>query len=209
MEALGLIETKGFTSSIIAADTALKSANVTLLNIEKIRGGYVTVQLAGGVEPVQAAVDAAVNAIQPFGMLVSSHVIPKIYEETKQLVNVKTDRDNYSTISNQPSNDSVKVQSKKVDEPERSKQLGTNTKPESLSNERSNSRIEHKKSIENSRNNKLEEPPPITKDRQKLEALTVHELRKLARKEDTMKENRNRMKYAKKEELINSILNNN
>ena len=49
MDALGLIENRSYLSSIVAADTALKAANVTLIDLEIIRGGYVTVKLIGDV----------------------------------------------------------------------------------------------------------------------------------------------------------------
>lgn len=38
-EALGMVETKGLVSTIEAADTMVKSANVTLVGYEKISSG--------------------------------------------------------------------------------------------------------------------------------------------------------------------------
>src|SRR5699024_10912830 len=55
-------------------------------NAEKIKGGYVTVQLEGSVGAVKAAVEAATEAIQSLGTLISSHVIPRMHEETTQLI---------------------------------------------------------------------------------------------------------------------------
>ncbi|AAN82966.1 Hypothetical protein c4532 [Escherichia coli CFT073] len=46
-EALGMVETKGLVSAIEAADTMVKSANVTLVGYEKIGSGLVTVMVRG------------------------------------------------------------------------------------------------------------------------------------------------------------------
>ena len=86
MDALGLIENRSFLASVVAADTALKAANVMLKDMEIIRGGYVTVKLGGDVAAVQAAVAAARDAVESYGTLISSHVIPRMHAETWQLV---------------------------------------------------------------------------------------------------------------------------
>ena len=61
-EALGLIETRGLTSLIEAADASVKAANVTLVGWEKIGSGYVTVLMRGDVAAVKAATDAGAAA---------------------------------------------------------------------------------------------------------------------------------------------------
>jgi len=62
--ALGFIETVGLASSIVAADAALKSANVKLIGREISKGqGWVTVKITGDVAAVQAAVSAAKTAL--------------------------------------------------------------------------------------------------------------------------------------------------
>ena len=54
-EALGMVETKGLVSAIEAADTMVKSANVTLVGYEKIGSGLVTVMVRGDVGAVTQA----------------------------------------------------------------------------------------------------------------------------------------------------------
>ena len=49
MDALGLIETKGLTAAIEAADAMVKTANVVLAGKEFIGAGYVTVTVRGDV----------------------------------------------------------------------------------------------------------------------------------------------------------------
>ena len=76
-EALGMIETRGLTSLIEAADASVKAANVTLVGWEKIGSGYVTVLLRGDVAAVKAATDAGAAAARRVGELIAVHVIPR------------------------------------------------------------------------------------------------------------------------------------
>ncbi len=52
-EALGMVETKGLTAAIEAADAMVKSANVMLVGYEKIGSGLVTVIVRGDVGAVK------------------------------------------------------------------------------------------------------------------------------------------------------------
>ncbi len=76
-DALGMIETKGFTAMVEAADTMVKAAKVDLVGYEKIGGGYVTVVVRGDVAACRAAVDAGVRSAEKVGEVVSTHVIPR------------------------------------------------------------------------------------------------------------------------------------
>jgi len=76
MEALGMIETKGFVGLVEASDAMCKAANVDLIKRIEIGGGYVTTLVQGDVGSVKAAVEAGSAAAGRIGELVSSHVIP-------------------------------------------------------------------------------------------------------------------------------------
>jgi ethanolamine utilization protein EutM len=76
-EALGMIETRGFTAMVEASDAMVKAANVELVSYEKIGGGYVTAVVRGDVAAVRAAVDAGTRAAERVGEIVSTHVIPR------------------------------------------------------------------------------------------------------------------------------------
>jgi ethanolamine utilization protein EutM len=76
-EALGMVETRGLTGSIAAADAMVKAATVTLIGKEQIGGGFVTVMVRGDVAAVQSAVDAGAEVARNVGELVSVHVIPR------------------------------------------------------------------------------------------------------------------------------------
>lgn len=85
-KALGLIEFIGYVPAICAADTALKSASVDLIGIEKVTGGIVTVKITGDVDAVQAAVESAENYASRIGSLRSAHVIPRLDDEVENLL---------------------------------------------------------------------------------------------------------------------------
>lgn len=76
-EAIGMIETRGLVAQIEAADTMVKSANVTLVKQIQIGGAYVTTVIRGDVGSVRAAVDAGAAAASQVGELVSAHLIPR------------------------------------------------------------------------------------------------------------------------------------
>jgi len=76
MEALGMIETKGFVGLVEASDAMCKAANVEVIKRVEIGGGYVTTLVRGDVGSVRAAVEAGTAAAGKVGELVSSHVIP-------------------------------------------------------------------------------------------------------------------------------------
>ncbi|MCL6087179.1 MAG: BMC domain-containing protein [Actinobacteria bacterium] len=85
-KALGLIETKGLVACIEAGDAMVKAANVQMLGIEQIGGGFVTVMVEGDVGAVKAAVDAGAAAAKRVGELISVHVIPRPDASTEKLV---------------------------------------------------------------------------------------------------------------------------
>ena len=76
MDALGMIETKGFVGLVEASDAMCKAANVELIKRIEIGGGFVTTLVKGDVGSVRAAVDAGTAAAGRVGELVSAHVIP-------------------------------------------------------------------------------------------------------------------------------------
>ncbi len=76
-DALGMIETRGFTAMVEASDAMVKAAKVELVGYEKIGGGFVTAVVRGDVAAVRAAVDAGTRAAERVGELVSTHVIPR------------------------------------------------------------------------------------------------------------------------------------
>ncbi|WP_156019186.1 BMC domain-containing protein [Streptococcus ruminantium] len=101
MRALGLIETYGFIGAIEAADVMLKVANVSLLKLEKVHGGLVTVSIEGDVGAVKVAVEVGASAVQRFGteFLHSSHVIPR---PDQQLSSILDENSEMSLLQDEP-----------------------------------------------------------------------------------------------------------
>ena len=83
---IGLIETRGLTAYIEAADAMLKAADVELLGTEKIGSGLVTVMVTGEVGAVKAATEAGQEAASRIGELVAVHVIPRPHQDITRIL---------------------------------------------------------------------------------------------------------------------------
>jgi ethanolamine utilization protein EutM len=81
MEALGMIETKGFVTLVEASDAMLKAANVEFLGWDKVGSGLVSAFVTGDVAAVKAATDAGAAAGGRIGEVVSVQVIPRPHED--------------------------------------------------------------------------------------------------------------------------------
>lgn len=85
-QALGMIETRGLTAAIEAADSMVKAAEVVLIGTEKIGSGLVTVMVRGDVGAVKAAVEAGAATASTLGELVATHVIPRPHEDVEKIL---------------------------------------------------------------------------------------------------------------------------
>ena len=85
-EALGMVETRGLTAAIDAADAMTKAAEVTLVGTEKIGSGLVTGLVRGDVGAVKAAVEAGESAASKLGELVATHVIPRPHTDVENIL---------------------------------------------------------------------------------------------------------------------------
>ena len=85
-DALGMVETRGLTAAIDAADAMTKAAEVTLVGTEKIGSGLVTVMVRGDVGAVKAAVEAGESAASKLGELVATHVIPRPHSDVENIL---------------------------------------------------------------------------------------------------------------------------
>ena len=93
-EALGMVETRGLTAAIEAADAMTKAveqllsnaAEVALVGTEKIGSGLVTVMVRGDVGAVKAAVESGSAAASRLGELVATHVIPRPHTDVEKIL---------------------------------------------------------------------------------------------------------------------------
>ena len=112
MKALGLIETRGMVGAIVAADIAVKTAQVELINREHTKGGLVCIEFEGDVAAVKASVEAAVTAIKDMGIYVGSHVIPRPDDSVEKIIKRKKETFNEEVIEKKE----IKTETKDVEE---------------------------------------------------------------------------------------------
>jgi len=89
MDALGMIETKGLTALIEAADAMVKAARVQLVGYQQIGGGLVTALVRGDVAACKAATDAGAAAAKRVGEVIAVHVIPRPHGDLEDIFPLK------------------------------------------------------------------------------------------------------------------------
>ena len=112
MKALGLIETRGMVGAIVAADIALKTAQVELISKEYTKGGLVCIEFEGDVAAVKASVEAAVTAIKDMGIYIGSHVIPRPDDSVEKIIKRKKETFNEEVIEEKE----TKTETKDIEE---------------------------------------------------------------------------------------------
>ena len=197
MKALGMIEVYGYLAAVEALDSALKAANVSLVNVEKVKGGLVAVLVEGDVGAVKAAMDASAAAAERLGTVVSVHVIPRPAEDVARMLGRQEGTPG-------PDKDPDPQPPKPLapePEAEPDPASGTPEEPES---------VEEPETIEEPE--AVEEPAPISEPEPKelslpqgMESMSVQDLRKLARELEITNMTRAEIRYAKKQELIQKI----
>lgn len=88
MKALGMIEVYGRVGAIEGLDSALKAANVSLVNMIRVGGGLTSVFVEGDVGAVKASIDAAAAAAERVGKLISAHVIPRPDVAVREMLDI-------------------------------------------------------------------------------------------------------------------------
>lgn len=182
MSALGLIETVGLVAAIEGLDAALKSANVEAIGCEFVGAGIVTVKIRGEIGAVKASIEAAEAAVNKVGTLRTTHVIARTSEEIESMIDNKE-----LTIENidiAEEIDAIEEINVHIDE-----------------------RIEEIEEVEDSKEvADVEEVMENTEyTREELQNMKVSQLRTVARNLKT-KITRKRIKSARKDELIEAIL---
>ncbi|MDE1548755.1 BMC domain-containing protein [Jeotgalibaca caeni] len=190
--ALGLIEVKGMLGAVLAADAAMKAADVELLGNRRIRGGLTTVQLLGDVAAIHAAVEAGAEVVKNTDSFVSSHVIARLDEQVEHMLLKKYQKEEKreEPVASNPVNPIEKPEIK----PETMEELKTEVGevPEE----------EIKKVLEQEQ----ERIPGAELDPERLDQMKVVELRSLAYKRNIDSLTKKEIKYANKEQLIRALL---
>ena len=86
MQALGMIETKGYCAIIEAADVMLKTSQVKLVALERIGSSLLTVMVVGDVGAVESAVAAGCEHAKKLGDLIAYKAIPRPHDEVGEVL---------------------------------------------------------------------------------------------------------------------------
>jgi len=195
-KAIGLIETYGYIGSIKAADACLKAANVELIGCEFVRAGLVAIKITGDVGAVQAAIDAGRGEAEKISVVISTHVIANPADEVRRMLEEKSKGKH--EVKKEAEIASEVVNEKKSKENKSGPKLKNGIKKE-IAN------VLDGKFEQKIKNNKKESSfNTFSKD--ELDKIKVVDLRKLARELDNIALEKNRIKFAKKIELIGAIL---
>lgn len=228
-KALGIIETYGYIGAVESADTALKTADVEILSVEKVRGGLVTLEITGDVSSVSIAVESAKKSCQNLNIQVSTHVIPRLSDEIWDMfpkyksfvdskkTSYKDENSNLkeNTIQDENSNieivDEMQEDSSQIEiiqeDKEKTCQDEQDMKKDceiKLQEETSDLKEEHDIGKEKSENKKIDKHL-YDKMPRNLENMKVVALRNLARKLEGIKIPKSKIKFANKQELIEAI----
>ena len=184
--ALGMIETRGLVASVEAADAMVKAANVTLTNRVHVGGGLVTVMVRGDVGAVKAATDAGAAAAERVGELVCVHVIPRPHESLEFMLSPKAP---------EPPVPEQAPAAPEAEEPQEPRPQAVVVKPQKP----------EAPDAESVKKEDAQQPLKTVYSAQELAAMTVANLRTLARSLNVDNITRKEIRFANKEELLKAI----
>ena len=210
MKALGMIEVYGYLTAVEALDSALKAANVTRLDVVKVRGGLVTVLVEGDVGAVKAAMDASAAAAERIGTVVSVHVIPRPASDVERMLKgpgggPKTEPREAEPEPKEPEPEERKAEEPKAEQPEADLEPETpepEPEPEAPEPEKP-AQAAMPEPAEPERKPEAGKAAAVTPEEMK--AMSVDGLRRLARELEIPSMTRAEIRYAKKQELIQKI----
>ena len=207
MKALGMIEVYGYLTAVEALDSALKAANVTRLDVVKVRGGLVTVLVEGDVGAVKAAMDASAAAAERIGTVVSVHVIPRPASDVERML--KGPGGGSKTESEEPEEPEPKgpePEERKAEEP-KAEQPEADLEPETPEPEAPEPEEPAQAAMPEPAEpeRKPEEGKAAAVTPEEMKAMSVDGLRRLARELEIPSMTRAEIRYAKKQELIQKI----
>ncbi|WP_105117776.1 BMC domain-containing protein [Streptococcus suis] len=210
--ALGLIEVRGYLGAVVAADIAVKAANVSIINIEKIKSGLNTVHITGDVGAVKAAVAAAVAELENKSFYRGSHVIASMDEQTEKLIRAekKLNKEEPLPVEERAiaveqavpltqSKEEVAVSANLVASPEPSERT-------ELVNEEATETTEVAEMPTSIEEEAVETPFVPKFSQTELEKLKVVKLRSIAYREKDIQLSKKEIKFANKRQLVQALM---
>ncbi|NLY46282.1 MAG: BMC domain-containing protein [Tissierella sp.] len=180
-KALGSIEVRGKLGAILAADEAVKTADVILLGSEVIRGGLTTIHLIGDVAAVKSAVEAGELAVADKNCLISSNVIPRLDKQVERMLMESFSKRKDEGLQLEEINESI------VEEDEDISDIPMN---------------ESEEIIQEDLEDEVDTIPDLSFDKGELEKMKVVDLRSLAYKLNLPTIEKSEIKFANKSMLI-------
>lgn len=80
LEAIGLIETRGFVPMVVAVDAMSKAAHVSFVGCENVGGGLVTAVISGDIASVRHAAEVGSAAAASVGEVVAIRIIGRLVD---------------------------------------------------------------------------------------------------------------------------------
>ena len=214
MKALGMIEVYGRVGAIEGLDSALKAANVSLVNMIRVGGGLTSVFVEGDVGSVKASIDAAAAAAERVGKLISAHVIPRPDAAVREMLDIASNDEFNGNKSGSGGNAEPKVQAEtgQADATGADELCG---KTEAVVDVQTG--LGETEAVVNAEAEIAEEeagaaevhisakPEVHLADYEELEKMTVAQLRKLAREMQDYPLPKQEIKFAKKEDLLMAL----
>lgn len=227
MKALGMIEVYGRVGAIEGLDSALKAANVSLVNMIRVGGGLTSVFVEGDVGAVKASIDAAAAAAERVGKLISAHVIPRPDVAVREMLDIALNDEFNGNKSGSGGNAEPKVQAE-TDQADASGADALSGKTEAVVDTEaeigeseavldaqteigeSEGVMDAEAEIEEEEAGAAEahtsaNPEVHAADYEELEKMTVAQLRRLAREMQDYPLSKQEIKFAKKEDLLMAL----
>lgn len=85
-EALGIVECRGITAAIEAADSMVKTADVEVIGTQKIGNALIYTAVTGSVDAVKEAVNAGSKTAERLGELYAASVMPRPVDELFRII---------------------------------------------------------------------------------------------------------------------------
>lgn len=225
MISVGIIDTVGFTGAVTALDTCLKTADVEFVRYEKMSGGIVSIIIKGDVGAVSASVMAGIEVAAAVGEYRKHTIIARLDDQTEKLLGQLTNRSDQeasdqeasdgsdATIApeGQPIKPEAQVLLDKTRDPvpspvdqgsevdsEVDTEVEPNEEPTAAASEALTDEIKEPK----------DEPKdePVIYSEEALNAMTVSQLRRLARELSITGISREKIKRSRKVDLVVNIL---
>ena len=226
MISVGIIDTVGFTGAVTALDTCLKTADVEFVRYEKMSGGIVSIMIKGDVGAVSASVMAGIEAAAAVGEYRKHTIIARLDDQTEKLLGQLTNRSDQepsdqeasdqeasdgsdATIAaeGQPLRPEAQVLFDKTRDPVPSPiDQGSEVDSEVEANEELTAAAREALTDEIKEPKDEPKDEPVIYSEEALNAMTVSQLRRLARELSITGISREKIKRSRKVDLVVNIL---